>query len=351
MTGAKIFSGEAIRCELVADRIAHVILDTPGESVNKLTRSAMEELNRALDAADAHPDAAGMIISSAKPTFSVGADINEFLSLYTTDQLLEFLHRGDVFRRLESLPMPTAAAITGTAVGGGLELALACSYRLAVSGEYVVGLPDIKLGVIPSWGGTVRLPRVVDMNSAIRMICFCRFVGPEQAREIGLIDSVEPAGTLIDGATGLISDAIDDGRWRDINARKLAARSPGDMELESIQAARRRLKTEAWGFPAPSRALQVIETAAARPLDAAFELERETTLDLAGDPRRIVQGSVGLFFIGRIAGARGKRGQKWREFMALTRWRMRAYVVTGMAYIAAARLIGGIVRLFSGRVR
>jgi 3-hydroxyacyl-CoA dehydrogenase/enoyl-CoA hydratase/3-hydroxybutyryl-CoA epimerase/enoyl-CoA isomerase len=166
-----LFSGQAIKASLLPSGIAQLIFDLEGSSVNKFDQLTLKELGEAV-AAIGESDARGVIFSSAKSTFIVGADITEFTDLFATgpEAIRTWIGRAnEVFNAVEDLSIPTVAAINGVALGGGFELALATDFRLALDAA-VVGFPEVKLGILPGFGGTVRLPRLVGPEKAIAWI-------------------------------------------------------------------------------------------------------------------------------------------------------------------------------------
>ena len=157
--------------ELDAERIAWLTFDVPGASANALSRSAMEELNqRLLEIERAAP--AGLVILSGKSGFIAGADLREFAQVSSPEEAVPFIRDAHaVFDRLERLPCPTVAAINGYCLGGGLELALACDWRIVSDDpKSKLGLPEIQLGLIPGAGGTQRLPRLIGIQTSLDMI-------------------------------------------------------------------------------------------------------------------------------------------------------------------------------------
>jgi 3-hydroxyacyl-CoA dehydrogenase/enoyl-CoA hydratase/3-hydroxybutyryl-CoA epimerase len=181
-----------------ADGITWLTLDKPGSSTNVLSREVLEELGRLLEPlADAPPR--GVVLRSGKPNgFIAGADIREFTTLENADQGFELARGGQlVLDRLESLRCPTVAALHGFALGGGLELALACRYRVAVEDDRLsLGLPEVQLGIHPGFGGTVRSVRLLGVRPAMRIMLTGRPVRGDRALAIGLVDRLVPAADL-----------------------------------------------------------------------------------------------------------------------------------------------------------
>lgn len=175
-----------------AEGIAWLTLDKPGTSANVLSRDVLTELDELLRALAARLPR-GVVVQSAKPSgFIAGADINEFTSLKTPAEAYALVRAGQtVLDRLEALPCPTVAAIHGFALGGGLELALACRYRVAVNDERLsLGLPEVQLGIHPGFGGTVRTVRLIGVRPAMELMLTGKPARADKARRLGLVDEL-----------------------------------------------------------------------------------------------------------------------------------------------------------------
>ena len=194
------------RMERDGEGIVWLTFDRAERSVNTLSREALEELDRLLDDI-ARRQPAGVVIRSGKANgFIAGADIAEFVSLADAAGALALIERGQsIFGRLERLPFPTIALIHGFCLGGGLELALACRYRIAAdSPETRLGLPEVKLGIHPGFGGTVRLTRRIGPMPALELMLTGRSVDARTARRIGLVDYALPERHLENAARATI---------------------------------------------------------------------------------------------------------------------------------------------------
>jgi 3-hydroxyacyl-CoA dehydrogenase/enoyl-CoA hydratase/3-hydroxybutyryl-CoA epimerase len=181
-----------------ADRVAFLILDKAGTSANTLSSEVLLELNELLNEVEPSQPRA-VVVCSAKPSgFVAGADIKEFIGLRTPEQAYELIRTGQrVMDRLEALPCPTAAAINGFALGGGLELALACRYRVAADdGRVSLGLPEVQLGIHPGFGGTVRTVRLIGVRAAMDLMLTGRSLKADKARAVGLVDELAPPAEL-----------------------------------------------------------------------------------------------------------------------------------------------------------
>jgi 3-hydroxyacyl-CoA dehydrogenase / enoyl-CoA hydratase / 3-hydroxybutyryl-CoA epimerase len=180
-----------------SDGVAWLALDKAGASTNSLSREVMEELAAILgDLAKALPRA--LIVTSAKRGFIAGADIKEFVGIRTPDQAYELIRRGqEVLDQLAALGCPTVAAINGFALGGGLEVALACRYRVLVDDPAAtLGFPEVQLGVHPGFGGTVRAVQLAGPIAAMDLMLTGRTIRPKQSLDLGLVDRLAPVAQL-----------------------------------------------------------------------------------------------------------------------------------------------------------
>jgi 3-hydroxyacyl-CoA dehydrogenase/enoyl-CoA hydratase/3-hydroxybutyryl-CoA epimerase len=194
-------SSNAWRLDREADGIACLTLDRPGTSANSLSRAVLIELGELLRTLHGAPPR-GLIIRSGKTSgFVAGADVREFTAFRSEADALETIQNGQrVFAQLEAIPCPTVAAIQGFALGGGLELALACRYRVAVDDARLsLGLPEVQLGIHPGFGGTVRAVRLLGVRAAMELMLTGKPVRADRARAIGLVDRLVSAAEL-DGA-------------------------------------------------------------------------------------------------------------------------------------------------------
>ncbi|MDE2221173.1 MAG: enoyl-CoA hydratase/isomerase family protein, partial [Gammaproteobacteria bacterium] len=187
----------AWRLERGSGDIATLTIDRPGGSANTLGQPVLLELEARLAELAAAPPA-GLVIRSGKPSgFIAGADIREFTNFRNAAEALAHIRVGQrVFARLEALPCPTVAAISGFALGGGLELALACSYRIGANdSRLALGLPEVQLGIHPGFGGTVRAVRLLGVRAAMELMLTGKPLRAERALAVGLVDRlVPPAG-------------------------------------------------------------------------------------------------------------------------------------------------------------
>jgi enoyl-CoA hydratase/carnithine racemase len=195
----------------VQDKIAVIAIDHP--PANAFNLRTLDELDAAFEQATAAADVKAIIITGAGQfAFVAGADINEIKALATDyDAIKGFMAKGQtLFGKIEASKKPVIAAINAVALGGGLELCLACHMRVA-GDKARFGLPEINLGIIPGWGGTQRLQRVIPKGKAIEMILTGDIINAQDAYRIGLVEKVVPATAVVKEAMGLAKKLTDKG--------------------------------------------------------------------------------------------------------------------------------------------
>jgi 3-hydroxyacyl-CoA dehydrogenase len=267
-------------------KVGVITVDNP--PINALGHAVRAGLVAALDQGVADPQAEALVLIAAGRTFMAGADVREFGKPSIPPILIE------VIQRFDRAPKPTVAAIHGTALGGGLELALACNYRVAVPSARL-GLPEIKLGLMPGAGGTQRLPRLIGVEAALAMILSGDPLPAAKAKEVGLIDAVID-GDLEAGAIAFAASMA--------GARPLPRVSERDEKLRvaergAFAAKRAELAKTARHLVAPQRAVDAVEMALDVPFDEALRRERETFLELVETPQS--KAARHLFFAEREA--------------------------------------------------
>jgi len=311
------FSGKAITVK-VEDGIAELCFDLQGDSVNKFNALTLGELEEATAAIAADDSIKGVIVTSGKPVFIVGADIMEFGSLFAggEDELYEKILgiNTGIFNPFEDLPMPTVAAINGIAFGGGLEMALVCDYRVMAESAKI-GLPETKLGIIPGYGGTTRLPRLIGADNAIEWIASGQEQRAPQAFKAGAVDAVVPLEQLRDAAISTVKQCID-GKL-DYRSRRTEKQTP--LKLNKIEAMMVFETSKAFvasqagpHYPAPVTAIKVMEKAAGMSRDDALREEARGIAKMAGTTT--AKNLVGLFLgdqvLSHTAKALAKQGGK-----------------------------------------
>ena len=280
------YKGQAIQCRNLDNNIVELIFDSQSESVNKFDQNSLGELRELVTLLAADKSIRGLLVTSAKVVFIVGADITEFLKGFQMPQeeLVQWVKDAQkVFTDLENLEFPSVCAINGYALGGGFEFGLACTYRVA-SSKAKVGLPEVKLGLLPGFGGTSRLPRLVGADSALEWIAGGTENSPEEAQKIGAVDAVVEHEILRDAALDLLNKAVSG--ELDWQAKREEKQQPLMLnENESMMAfetARAFIAGKAGpNYPAPLTIVGVMQASARFPLEGALEIEAEGFAELA----------------------------------------------------------------------
>ncbi len=292
-----LYQGDTLHLNWLDDGIAELVFDAPG-SVNKLDTATVASLSQALDVLEKQTNLRGLLLRSTKAAFIVGADITEFLGLFQVPaaQLSEWLHfANSVFNRLEDLPIPTLSAVNGYALGGGCECVLATDYRIATP-DARIGLPETKLGIMPGFGGSVRLPRLLGADSALEIIAAGKDVDAKDALKRGLVDAIVAPETLKEAALSVLRQAIDGSLdWQAKRAPKYQPLKLSKIEAAMSFSTAKAMVMQVAGkhYPAPVTAVKTIEAAASLGRDEALVLENKSFVPLAhSDEARAL---VGIF--------------------------------------------------------
>jgi 3-hydroxyacyl-CoA dehydrogenase/enoyl-CoA hydratase/3-hydroxybutyryl-CoA epimerase len=287
----------------IQDETAFLRLDVSGKSLNVLNRQALAELGEALDRIAAAPNLRRLVVTSAKPSgFLAGADVNEFQHVAAPQDASALSELGQrLFDKLEALPIPSIALVSGACLGGGLELALACDYRWAVDHSRTqFGFPELRLGLLPGWGGTQRLPRVVGLGRALQLILDPqRQLGAKEALRWGLADAVV-AGDGGEQGWRVKLPAVPVGKRP---KKGLPLRTLGQKLLESTALGRSVIFRGAEAImrrkvpddmPAPREAFEAVRVGVAQGTAAGLAYEREAIGRLA--TTAACRNLVALFF-------------------------------------------------------
>jgi 3-hydroxyacyl-CoA dehydrogenase/enoyl-CoA hydratase/3-hydroxybutyryl-CoA epimerase len=277
---------------LSPDCVCTLTFDRPGSSANVFDRATLEELDAHLAAIEADATLRGVILASAKPKiFIAGADLNALA--HDTDsaalgEIVDLGHR--VFGRLARLPIPSVAAIHGTCLGGGLELALACDWRLASLDKATkLGLPETQLGILPAWGGSTRLPKLIGLPAALGLILTGKQLAGAPALKAGVIDAVAHREHLLETAHQLLA------RGKRPEKSPPLANRPPLASIVAFKARRDVLRKTRGHYPAPLKAIAVCTRAAAAPLEVGLAAERAAFLELVRTPE--CRALMSLFFL------------------------------------------------------
>ena len=267
-----------VNSQVGEDGVCVLTFDRPQSSANIFDRGTLEELNDQLDLIITNPRINGLIINSAKDSiFIAGADIHSFISTTGADELREMVELGQMaFNCIASMPFPTVAAIHGAALGGGLEIALACDYRVASPERATrLGLPETQLGILPAWGGATRLPHLVGLPRALDLILAGKVLNAQGARRIGLVDDLVARSRLLEIARKKIHEG---------KPHRSPHRLTNNLLVATVLAARLRpqlLKKTRGHYPAVIQALAVVTKGVASSVRHSLEREEEALLELA----------------------------------------------------------------------
>ncbi len=334
------FEGQSIQCAMLEGGIAELRFDLQGEPINKFNRATLDELREAVAAIQADPAVRGLLVTSGKDCFIVGADVTEFLTYFrnTEDQLAAWLLEVDaLFNTVEDFPFPSVAAINGFALGGGLEFALAATYRVMASGTRI-GVPETKLGIFPGWGGTVRLSRLTGADNAIEWIAGGEQHGPEAAFKVGAVDAVVEPARVREAALHLLREAME-GR-RDWKARVEEKKAPLQLNPTEAMMAFEGAKAFVAGkagpnYPSPVAAIEAMQKGATRRRDDALPIEAAAFARMAktATARNLVSIFLGDAAVNRIAKKLAREGVHVRASAVLGAGIMGG----GIAYQSASR--------------
>jgi len=286
----------------VEDGIAIIRLDQPGKPVNVISAAlleAMDDILRRLEEEEGGARAA-VILSGKRGNWIAGADIEQFKEFRSPADGEAASRAGQaMMNRLERLHIPVVAAIDGAALGGGMEVALACTYRIASdSAKTKIGLPEVNLGIIPGAGGTQRLPRLIGVRAALDLMLTGKQLEGRRARSAGIVDEVVPSAIL-----ETVARRVADELARGIKEPRGAARRRSPQWVENLPGMRQIIFAQARQgvmaktkgvYPAPLRLLEVVEKGLDRDLDAGLELEARAFGELAVTPE--ARSLVHLFF-------------------------------------------------------
>ncbi len=292
-----IFQGEY----LTVNHTDNGILDlcfTAQTSVNKFNLATLEELGQALQTITQLPHCNGLMLSSAKDSFIVGADITEFNALFAHPEaeLRNWLARANtVFNTLEDLPVPTISLIQGYALGGGCECILATDFRIA-DDSAKIGLPETKLGLIPGFGGTVRLPRLIGADNALEWIATGQDHDAQTCLKVGVIDAITTTDHLKKAGMSILQDALTgEINWQTRRQQKQSPLLLDEVETQMSFATARAFVSQKAGphYPAPMAAVDCIEKAAKLSRNDALTCEAQAFVKLAKG--KTANALIGLF--------------------------------------------------------
>ena len=282
---------KTMQFEVGADGVALITVNDPDKPMNVVTPQFAADLTAAIDKVATDPAIKGAVITSGKASFVAGADLKELVRIAGSVSLQDGAAVSErisiaVYRRIETCGKPFAAAVNGLALGGGLELALACHYRvLADDPKVIVGLPEVTLGLLPGWGGTQRLPRIIGIEPALNLMLAGKSVGPAEALQLRIVDAIAPRDQLVAKAREWILSAPDPVRAWDKQGAT-ASRGLLDNELANAMTLRAALLSAQTyhNYPAPIAILDCVFEGTMMPFDKALQLEAKYFGKLLADP-------------------------------------------------------------------
>ena len=335
-----IYEGQAITVNLIEGGIAELNFNLTGESVNKFNRATLEELKAAAAAIAGASDVKGVLVTSGKDCFIVGADITEFSDMFNgteEDIIAGISESNEIFNAIEDLPVPTLTAINGVALGGGFEMCLSTDFRV-MSEKAKVGLPEVKLGLMPGFGGTVRLSRVIGADNAIEWICMGAENRADKALKMGAVDAVVAPDALRAEAIAMLNSAI--AGELDFVARRAVKTGKGLLNamegMMVFETAKGFVKGQTKGhYPAPIEAIKVMQKHHNLTRDKALLVEAKGFAKLAKTTES--QALIGLFNNDQLL------KKKAKEYDAIAKPTNKAAVLGagimggGIAYVSALK--------------
>lgn len=323
------------------NEIGYVIFNNPDLKVNVLSSEVLRRLEMIVDELKGKTSLKAVVfLSEKKDVFIAGADIKEIEQMSDPAEGASKAKAGqDIFNKIEDLPVPTIAVIDGVALGGGCELALSCRYRLATFNEKVmVGLPEVNLGILPGFGGTYRLPRIIGLQQALGIILAGKSVDGRKALKIGLVDRLVPVA----GLDGSIREFVQDALNKKIKGRKAAKGFNGFLDNSRLghdivlsQAKKNILKATKGFYPAPLKAVAVIKQNLYTDRTKGLEIERKGFGELV--ITHVCKSLIKVFYL----------NEKFKKLTLDGSEGVKPRVIEQTAVLGAGVMGGGIAQLFS----
>lgn len=289
----------------IKDRIAILEFDRPDSKVNVLDTETMRELasviERLKNLSNSKSIRALIITSRKEGIFIAGADIKEIDSITSSEEAKEKSEKGkEILNNLANLGLVTAAVINGACLGGGFELTLACKYRVAGTSERVkIGLPEVNLGIMPGFGGTQRLPRLIGPARALNMILSAQIISAREALRYGVVDRLFPDRVLTDNAFEFVNNILDGkiepGRRKKRLPERFLEDTPVGRQILFSQAKKNVLKKTKGFYPAPLKALDIIRRTYGRDIKRGSLLESIAFGELAATD--VSKNLIKIFFL------------------------------------------------------
>lgn len=336
----------ALRLELDGDGVASLIFDLPNEKVNKISVEVLDEFNDLLEIAKKNSAIKILIIkSNKKDMFIAGADLKGFKPMFKDPELAkETIYKGhEVFNKLAKLPFPTVAIIDGVCLGGGTELALACTFRIVTDNPKTeIGLPEVNLGIFPGWGGTQRLPRLIGIENALNMILTGKTIDAKKAFKLKFADMITSREFLEENLEIFLRKCLKN-KNEIIKKRKLSGlyyllleKNPLGRKFLFNQARKNVLEKTNGLYPAPLLALDLIKKTYSKKLEEGLKIEAETFIKAISNEFKIAVNLIDLFFA----------SEEIKKNPGLNAWGQ-AHPIKYGAVIGAGTMGAGIAWLFT----
>ena len=341
-----IYQGEALSVTQLSDGIAKLCFANKG-SVNKLDSATVASLGEAISALEQSSGITGLMLTSDKDAFIVGADITEFLTMFDLPQakLADWLSQANnIFNRIEDLPYPTVSVLRGYALGGGCECILATDFRIGDASARL-GLPETSLGIMPGFGGTVRLPRLIGADNALEWITTGKDHKADACLKVGVLEAIVDTEQLEASAIQLLKDAAAGKQdWQARRAQKTAPLTLDKLEAAmSFSTAKDMVAAKAGPhYPAPMLAVKTIEAAAGLARDAALKLEQEHFIKLT--QTSVARALVGIFLNDQFIKGKAKQAAKAAPATKKAAVLGAGIMGGGIAYQSASRGIPAVMK-------
>jgi 3-hydroxyacyl-CoA dehydrogenase/enoyl-CoA hydratase/3-hydroxybutyryl-CoA epimerase len=289
---------ELIHGHITDDHVCVLTFDRPDSSANIFDRATLAQLEEHLNFVEGNSQLKGLVITSAKKTiFIAGADLHSFSRSAQAEEVRALVEMGQsVFNRIAKLPIPVVAAIHGACVGGGYEICLACHYRLASPDKVTkIGLPETQLGLLPAWGGSTRLPRLVGLPKALNVILAGKTLAAKQALKYGLVDDLVPREYLVDVACQRIKTAGQKLRHQGLKLITVATNRTLVAKFLNLRLQADLLKKTRGHYPAVLKALEVVTRGATTSISDSLKRESEALVQLV--QTETCKNLIRLFFL------------------------------------------------------
>jgi 3-hydroxyacyl-CoA dehydrogenase/enoyl-CoA hydratase/3-hydroxybutyryl-CoA epimerase len=274
---------QLIRRHVTEDQICVLTFDRPDSTANIFDHATLAELNEHINHILCNSDLKGVVITSAKKSiFIAGADLTQLGKAKTPAELRDMIELGQVvFNHLTQLPIPVVAAIHGACVGGGYELCLACDYRIASPDKATkIGLPETQLGILPAWGGSTRLPRLIGLPKALDIILGGKTLAAKPALKCGMIDDIAPREYLVENASKLILTKGKKLRRRSLPLKLKLANIGRVAKIIAAKVEKQVLQKTRGHYPAIPKALEVVARGLGKSVEESLGLERDAIMQL-----------------------------------------------------------------------